>query len=334
MQKRVIAGGPLLTGQGRLVEGGYALGALKHYDDSLVKAAPLQKRKWTLIHIFSDACVFLVHLHAAFQKNYCELVLYHRPSGKTRAFQQALGKGEALFGDEVTSDVRYLDARFALNLRHKPDGLHLYGHAYDFFGKDRSLMFDFILQPASLTPMAYLSEAGPKPQYFTYQHLTPAMPADGRMMMDGAWVYFSGGAAAANVLWQRGAWRAMDNVLLTAAGRSGDGPVALWLAQGLGLDRHATSNAVLTPQGLIKLAAVSVDRAAVKAGNPVRVKGLLKDVDLTFTPQAATAACCRHWLHALQKQSVIGTLSGAFLRAAGQSEPLPPVPCALLHWVG
>ncbi len=209
MQRGTLHPGPLLTERGFLAEHGCADEPVKAYDRSRVSVRPWQIREWDRYFVFSDCFVFvltvsrlgwlsldsvsLADLEKPWQRTWSRPSLW--PSGKQDLPASPLAGETLAEGDEYR-------IVFSVCERQR----ELYGHLYDFGGRDSPLLFDIVLSRRPGNSIAAAVPFRHRPAAFLYSLGVGGFAAEGRCIYADREYLFSPAASFAVLDWARGAW--------------------------------------------------------------------------------------------------------------------------------
>lgn len=330
MQHRLLQPGPLLDRQGRLAEAGYALSPIKTYDRAAVRASGTRIKEWDYYLVSSDACCFALTVAdlgylAVDSLSFIDLDNKTEIT-KTRTGLFPMGR-RGLAPHSGKGVVTAAGKRYEITLRTEKSKRHLYGHMYDFGGKQSPLLFDFVLDCPPDDSMVIATPFYEKDTAFYYNQKINCMPADGRVIFDGREYLFSPASAFGVLDWGRGVWTYRNTwYWASASGVVGGRRVGFNLGYGFGDTSQATENMVFVDGMAIKLGKVQFCITTRNGREDYLSPWTMYDdagrLKLSFVPILDRRSDTNLLLMRSNQHQIFGRYTGAVLLDSGEMLPI------------
>lgn len=308
--KKMLSYGPLLDSKGKLIETGFSFEAKRNYERAMVSAPDFRIKEWDSYIISSDELCFEVSVgdygivgidyvsfvdvsknicHGEARKNLFSLGKKLMPSSASSGNVYSRGRDYEISFDVVKKTSRNQPSGSNESLEER----HIYGHIYDFLGKNKSILFDIVIyvENAQNDCVHSLKSFGNKKR-FNYISRRAYFDCEGTIVLGDKVYQLSRASSHAVYSFSRGAWKKERTSWFHAALCANDGISNFWLSlsNGIGLEKDGESAVFYGGKGF-RLSNLSFDEEKDKATESgffpwsirENVEGGLK---LSFAPEA------------------------------------------------
>lgn len=207
MQHQMLTTGPLHRKDGCLSETGYALSLVKAYDRNRVPAPPLRIKEWDYYLVANErhALALTISDNGYMGLDSASLIDFDEKKQFTKSSIHFFPMGKrGLPASSESGSSRAAGKNYEINFVVTPDRRELYGHFYDFYGKQ--MLFDLSLSNPRQDSMVIVTPFENKPKCFYYNQKINCLPAEGRVHFGGRDYLFSPAASFGVLDWGRGVW--------------------------------------------------------------------------------------------------------------------------------
>lgn len=245
MQHRITVPGPLLDGNGHLIEKGYALSQIRQYDRSCVRASRLRLKEWDYYCICTDrfALALTVADNGYMTMDSISLLDFEKNSQVTtsRMSLPFIAKRDLPFSS-ASGNIRVCGKGYEMCFDNDGKSRHLSGHM-DRFSGETGISFDITLTDAPEETMVIATPFPEKPTAFYYNQKINCMRADGTVKFGDSEYQFDPSVHFGVLDWGRGVWT-YDNTWYwgSASGLAGGVPFGFNIGYGFGDTSAASEN--------------------------------------------------------------------------------------------
>ncbi len=245
MQHRITVPGPLLDGNGHLIEKGYALSQIRQYDRSCVRASRLRLKEWDYYCICTDrfALALTVADNGYMTMDSISLLDFEKNSQVTtsRMSLPFIAKRDLPFSS-ASGNIRVCGKGYEMCFDNDGKSRYLSGHM-DRFSGETGISFDITLTDAPEETMVIATPFPEKPTAFYYNQKINCMRADGTVKFGDSEYRFDPSVHFGVLDWGRGVWT-YDNTWYwgSASGLAGGVPFGFNIGYGFGDTSAASEN--------------------------------------------------------------------------------------------
>ncbi len=312
----MVQSGDLLSGDGRLIEVGWATQPIKRYDPAAIRAPRYRVKAWDYYCVMNDhaALALTVSDNGYLGLDSVSLMDFDKPSHQTATRLVAFPMGKrGLPHSSREGVIRAAGKKYELTFRQEGQQRHLYGHVYDMQGGP--LLFDLILHQMPGDSMVIVTPFHRRPHHFYYNHRINCMPAEGRCIYGEQEYVFSPASAFGVLDWGRGVWPWRNTWYWASASGVVQGQrFGLNLGYGFGDTSQATENMLFCEGIAHKLGQVHFDIPGGQGREdylqPWRIRDDQGRLDLRFEPILDRAAHTSALIVSTDQHQVFGRFSG------------------------
>lgn len=200
--------GPLLSSEGALIESGFAYSLQKQYSREAVKARKSRIKEWDYYLISNDffALALTISDLGYMGADSISFIDFENKSTITKTKMSLFPMGKKNLPTSSDKGLSYTSGKnYEMSFHVLGGERHLFGHMYDFLGKNRPLLFDIVLSPSQSDSIVMATPFKNK-KCFYYNQKINCLTADGRVIVDGREYLFSTSSSMAVLDWGRGVW--------------------------------------------------------------------------------------------------------------------------------
>ena len=325
MQHRMTTPGPLLDGQGRLMEKGYATSLIRTYNREAIAAGRLRIKEWDYYCVCTDrfALALTIDDNGYMTMDSISLLLFDE-NAQTTASRISLPmiSKRTLPATSEKGDVRAAGKGYELVFEN--DGTCRWLHGYmKGFQKDKEISFDLKLTDAPAETMVIATPFRDKPKAFYYNQKINCLRTEGTIRLGSREFVCDPAKDFAVLDWGRGVWT-YDNTWYwgSASGLAGDVPFGFNIGYGFGDTSAATENVLVYGGKIHKLSHVKFE-IPVKDGrddfmSPWRFKSDDGRFEMNFRPVMDRSALINLGVICSDQHQVFGRFSGTAVTDDGQ----------------
>lgn len=247
MQHRMTQPGPLLDERGRLLQTGYATGALLTYRRADIRAPWYRIKEWDYYLVLCDthALALTIADNGYMGLDSVSLLDFTRPWQKTISPMQLLPRGRKRLPEtSAQGDVAVSGRGYALSFRHEKDG-RLLRVRMENFDKGRMLEGEILLREEPRDSMVIATPFPGAPRAFYYNQKINCLRAQGEVRLGDTRYAFAPESAFGTLDWGRGVWTYRNTWYWGSASGLVDGvPFGLNIGYGFGDTSAASENMV------------------------------------------------------------------------------------------
>ncbi|MEA4910982.1 MAG: DUF2804 domain-containing protein [Oscillospiraceae bacterium] len=248
MQKEITTAGPLLDGEGRLAQRGYAKTLLLRYDRAAIRAGALRIKEWDYYIVTNGrfAVALTVADNAYMGLMSASLLDFEKPWEQTTSVMTFMPRGgTGLPPTTLAGDVHFENKRctFDFTLR---GGVRRLTCRLEQFKDKKPFSCALTLGAPPPESIVMATPYADDPLAFYYNQKINCMPASGTAEFDGRTYVFDGADSFGTLDWGRGVWTYANTWYWgSASGRTAAGEaVGFNIGYGFGDTAAATENAI------------------------------------------------------------------------------------------
>ena len=325
MQRRVTAPGPLLDGQGRLTEPGWATSLVKQYERDKIKKSALRVKEWDYYCVVSDryALALTVADNGYMGLDSVSLMDFDERRETTRSRMCVLPLGKrGLPATSEKGDIHVQGKDYEIAFRNDGKTRRLVGHM-DNFRDGAPILFDLTLSTPPRDSMVIMTPFREDPKAFYYNQKINCLAASGSAVIGGREYLFAPAHSFGVLDWGRGVWTYENTWYWGSASGLADGaPFGFNLGYGFG-DTSAASENMLFYDGIAhKLNQVIFDIPMKDGKEDYLASWRVRDdqgrLTLDFVPILDRAANMDFKLLLSDQHHVFGRFSGTAVLDSGK----------------
>lgn len=317
MQRQITEPGPLLDGEGRLMERGYAKTLIRQYDRTRIKASPLRIKEWDYYLITSEryALALTIDDNGYMGLDSVSLLDFDGPWEQTVSKMSLMPLGKRkLPATSERGDVHAAGKGYEMTFQNDGKTRRLFGHM-EQFRSGQTLLFDVTLRDAPKDSMVIATPFAGKPTAFYYNQKINCLRAEGKAVLGDTEYLFAPAHSFAVLDWGRGVWTYKNTWYWGSASGMAEGkPFGFNIGYGFGDTSAASENMLFYDGTGHKLSQVTF-RIPMKDGkedylSPWKFTSDDGRFEMDFLPVIDRAACTDFKVLCSDQHQVFGRFTG------------------------